>query len=102
MSALPPTTLPTPQPTASPASPNQRSTEQSPPPTPSYDEEELPTVINTDTIPHLTDLLNRPAVRLNEQKRAWVQAKLMAAQMEMKALRRGRRQARRSGSEGEL
>ena len=44
------------------------------------------------TIPHLTDLLNRPAIRQNQQKRAWVQAKLMAAQLEMKEQRRGRRQ----------
>jgi hypothetical protein len=44
------------------------------------------------TIPHLTDLLNRPAIRQNQQKRAWVQAKLMEAQMEMKQQRRGRRQ----------
>jgi len=57
------------------------------------DESDLPLMMNsTSTIPHLTDLLNRPAIRQNQQKRAWVQAKLMAAQLEMKEQRRGRRQ----------
>ena len=57
------------------------------------DESDLPLMMNsTSTIPHLTDLLNRPAIRQNQQKRAWVQAKLMAAQLEMKEHRRGRRQ----------
>ncbi|GAB7324729.1 hypothetical protein MBLNU13_g08587t1 [Cladosporium sp. NU13] len=61
----------------------------------------LPAIITAETIPHLTELLNRPAVRQNEQKRAWVQAKLMDAQLEMKRQRRGRRQ-RSSLPMGEL
>lgn len=68
---------------------------RSPSPTPDYGLDHdlsLPAIITAETIPHLTDLLNRPAVRQNEQKRAWVQAKLMDAQLEMKRQRRGRRQ----------
>jgi hypothetical protein len=76
-----------------------------PPSSPSTDdyshEMALPAIITAETIPHLTDLLNRPGVRHNEQKRAWVQAKLMDAQLEMKRQRRGRRQ-RSSLPMGEL
>lgn len=65
----------------------------SPPPATDYSHEmALPAIITAETIPHLTELLNRPGVRHNEQKRAWVQAKLMDAQMELKRQRRGRRQ----------
>lgn len=73
-------------------------TSRSPSPSPSPEDhprdlsEEVPAIITSDTIPHLTDLLNRPAIRYNEHKRAWVQAKLMDAQMEMKRQRRGKRQ----------
>jgi hypothetical protein len=71
-------------------------------PSTGYQEElSLPAIITAETIPHLTDLLNRPGVRHNEQKRAWVQAKLMDAQMELKRQRRGRRQ-RSSLPMGEL
>ena len=62
----------------------------------------LPAIITAETIPHLTDLLNRPGVRHNEQKRAWVQAKLMDAQLEMKRQRRGRRQRGSLPMSGEL
>ena len=90
--------IPENEPLDQPASPSSSS--QSPSTDYSH-EMSLPAIITAETIPHLTDLLNRPGVRHNEQKRAWVQAKLMDAQLEMKRQRRGRRQ-RSSLPMGEL
>lgn len=114
MDSLPLSTMPTPQaepqitrnPTRIPSIPEHETLDlsTSPPSSPSTDyshEMSLPAIITAETIPHLTDLLNRPGVRHNEQKRAWVQAKLMDAQLEMKRQRRGRRQ-RSSLPMGEL
>ncbi|KAM0718025.1 hypothetical protein Q7P37_006357 [Cladosporium fusiforme] len=121
----PPTTMPTAQHTALSASSNPQSRIPSTPdlvsaspaaapspsasPSPTSEAEDdddmplpTPTIITADTIPHLTDLLNRPGVRHNEQKRAWVQAKLMDAQLELKRQRRGRRQRSSLPLGGEL
>ena len=115
MDSLPPSTMPSPQAgpqitrnsTRIPSIPeneplNQPTSPSSSSPSTDYSHEmSLPAIITAETIPHLTELLNRPGVRHNEQKRAWVQAKLMDAQLEMKRQRRGRRQ-RSSLPMGEL
>jgi hypothetical protein len=118
MDSLPPSTMPSPQAgpqitrssTRIPSIPENEPLDQQPPTpqspsssTTDYSHEmSLPAIITAETIPHLTDLLNRPGVRHNEQKRAWVQAKLMDAQLEMKRQRRVGRRQRSSLPMGEL
>ena len=117
MDSLPPSTMPSPQAgsqisrssTRIPSIPENEPLDQPTSPSPSQSqptdyshEMSLPAIITAETIPHLTDLLNRPGVRHNEQKRAWVQAKLMDAQLEMKRQRRVGRRQRSSLPMGEL
>ena len=115
MDSFPPSTMPSPQvgpqitrnstriPSIPENEPLNISTPQSPSSSTDYSYEmSLPAIITAETIPHLTDLLNRPGVRHNEQKRAWVQAKLMDAQLEMKRQRRVGRRQRSSLPMGEL